>query len=349
MMRWWPFSRKTEQRQAGGGYSDAILNELLRAAGGEVAIATATAAVEAAAGYWARALAGARVSHPAVTPAYLASVGREIVRRGEALHEIQVDAAGQVQLIPVAHWDVWGAPDRAGWWYNATVNGPSTSAVRPLPGAAVVHQVYATDPLAPWRGVSPLRYAGLTGELLATLERKLADEAGGPVGSLLAIPADPGDDDDDDDPMAGLKASIKALKGRVAFVETTASGWGEGQSGAPRRDWVPQRLGANPPGVLRDLRGDVAMAVLEACGVPVSLVADADGTSQRESWRRFVMGAVAPQAEILAAELSDKLEAPVNFQLAGLWAHDAVGRSQVFKNLRAGGVGKREARALAGL
>ena len=58
-MRWWPF--KSEKRQSGGAYHDAILNELLRAAGGEVAIATSTAAVEAAAGYWARALAGAKV------------------------------------------------------------------------------------------------------------------------------------------------------------------------------------------------------------------------------------------------------------------------------------------------
>ena len=184
---WWPFG-KSERRQSGGAYHDAVLNELLRAAGGEVAVTTATAAVEAAAGYWARALAGARVGHPAITPAYLASVGREIIRRGEALHEVRVDDAGMVQLVPVAHWDVWGAPDRSAWWYNATINGPSTSSVRPLPSAAVIHQTYAVDPLAPWRGVSPIKYAGLTGELLATLERKLADEAGGPVGSVLPIP-----------------------------------------------------------------------------------------------------------------------------------------------------------------
>ena len=347
-MRWWPFG-KSEKRQS-GAYSDAILNELLRAAGGEVAIATATAAVEAAAGYWARALAGARVNHPAVTPAYLACVGREIVRRGEALHEIQVDGTGMVQLIPVAHWDVWGAPDRAGWWYNATINGPSTSAVRPLPGAAVVHQVYATDPLAPWRGVSPLKYAGLTGELLATLERKLADEAGGPVGSVLPIPTDGGDDDDEDnDPMAPLKATLRTLRGRMAFVETTSAGWDEGQTKAPRRDWQPQRIGANPPGVLRDLRGDVGAAILTACGVPMALVDDSDGTAQREAWRRFIMGQVAPQAEGLAAEMAEKLEAPVSFDFGPLWASDLVGRSQAVKNLTAAGVELAQARQIAGL
>ena len=293
-MRLWPFNR-SEKRQS-GAYSDAILSELLRTAGGEVAIATATAAVEAAAGYWARALAGATSSHPTITPAYLACVGREMIRRGEALHEIRVDDAGQVQLVPVAHWDVWGAPDRAAWWYNATINGPSTSSVRPLPGVAVVHQVYAVDPLAPWRGVSPLKYAGLSAELLATLERKLADEAGGPVGSVLPIPQDGGDDGDDADPMEPLKATLRTLRGRLAFVETTSAGWDEGQTKAPRRDWQQQRIGANPPATLRDLRGDVAMAVLTACGVPTALVDDSDGTAQREAWRRFVMGQVAPQA-----------------------------------------------------
>lgn len=349
-MRWWPFSRNEKRQSA--SYSDAILNELVRAAGGEVALATATAATEAAAGLWARALAGARSSHPAVTPAYMACIGREIVRRGEALHAIEVDDVGLVRLVPIAHWDVWGGADPRGWWYNCTLNGPSTSTVRPLPRDAVVHQVYATDPGAPWRGVSPLRYAGATGTLLANLESKLGQEVSGPVGSVLPLPRDGGVDDDDDDPMAPLKAAIKTLRGRMAFVESMAF-WNQAQSGSQqvpaRMDWAQKRIGADPPATLRDLRGDVAASILDACGVPVSLVTDADGTSQRESWRRFVMGAVQPQAKSLAAELNEKLEVEVTFDFSALWAHDAVSRSQVLHRLTMSGVDLPLAREMAGL
>ena len=91
------------------------------------------------------------------------------------------------------------------------------------------------------------------------------------------------------------------------------------------------------------------MGILEACGVPVSLVTDADGTSQRESWRRFVMGAVAPQAAGLARELSEKLEMEVKLDFGDLWAHDVVGRSQALRNLVKAEVPLAEARRLAGL
>ena len=44
------------------------------------------------------------------------------------------------------------------------------------------------------------------------------------------------------------------------------------------------------PEQLRELHGDACAAVLEACGIPAALgIADADGTSQRESYRRWIM------------------------------------------------------------
>ena len=35
-------------------------------------------------------------------------------------------------------------------------------------------------------------------------------------------------------------------------------------------------------------------AVLGACGYPVQLDQDSDGTAQREAWRRYLHGTVAP-------------------------------------------------------
>ena len=91
------------------------------------------------------------------------------------------------------------------------------------------------------------------------------------------------------------------------------------------------------------------MSVLSACGVPVSLVTDADGTSQREAWRRFVMGAVEPLLAMVAEEVEAKLETRVSFDLGGLWAHDLQGRATAFQKLVAGGVAVNEALMTSGL
>ena len=89
--------------------------------------------------------------------------------------------------------------------------------------------------------------------------------------------------------------------------------------------------------------------MLAACGVPVSLISDADGTSQRESWRRFVMGSVEPFLELVGEEIERKLEPRVAFNLDRLWAHDLAGRAAAFQKLVASGVAVNEALMTAGL
>ena len=56
--------------------------------------------------------------------------------------------------------------------------------------------------------------------------------------------------------------------------------------------------------------------------MPVSLVTDADGTSQREAFRRFLTTAAQPVADLVAEELAQKLEQPVRFGFENLYAHD---------------------------
>ena len=124
---------------------------------------------------------------------------------------------------------------------------------------------------------------------------------------------------------------------------------GEGRQAAPRQDWQPARLGAKPPDALVSLRSDAAEAVLSACGVPVSLVTDADGTSQRESWRRFVMGSVEPLLLMVAEEVEAKLEAQVSFDLSRLWAHDLAGRAGAFSKLVGAGMDLAKAAAVSGV
>ncbi len=357
----WPFGR-TEKRSAGAGYTDAVVDALLHhAAGGTKADPSETAALEAAAGQYARAFALAQVvpANPAtrpLTPAVLAAMARDLIRRGECLHLIEADRDG-VRLLPVASWDVRGQADPSTWRYRVVMSGPSSTITRSVPGAAVVHGRYSTDPARPWCGISPLKWASLTGRLHAELESALADEAGGTRGHVLPIPQSPvGDEDEVDedgnpvDPLAKLRRDVKTLRGKTALVETVAAAWGEGRGAAPAADWKPQRLGADPPPTLATLRTDSAVAILAASGLPPGLFDSSAAAGQRESWRRFLHGSVQPLGELLAVELADKLAVPgLTLGFDRLMASDLAGRSRAYQSLTGAGMDADRAAELAGL
>ena len=104
------------------------------------------------------------------------------------------------------------------------------------------------------------------------------------------------------------------------------------------------------PKELRELYADVLGRVLEACGIPAALgMGDADGTSQRESYRRWIMASVEPVAEVIAEEASEKLEAEIAFDFRGMWAHDIAGRASAYAKLVAGGMPDADARRAVGL
>ena len=191
----WPWGSRTEKRQqSGGGFTDALVAAIVaRAGGASVGEPNAIAALEVAAGLWSRAFASTELSPaiPAVTPSMLASVGRELVRRGESLWAIDV-RRGEIELRPAGSWDVAGGSDPESWKYRLDLFGPSGNETRIYPAESVLHFKYATDPERPWHGISPLGYARATGKLAANLELRLGEEAGARVGYLLPVPADGG-------------------------------------------------------------------------------------------------------------------------------------------------------------
>ena len=294
----WPWQRTPEKRQSTQPFTDAIQAAIAAQAGGNLTgNPLALGALEMASGIYARAFAAASLSPavPSLTAAIRASIARSLIRRGESVYLIQVKG-GAVRLLPCGSWDVRGGWEPETWFYRADTFGPSGNTTHFVPGSAVIHAKYSFDPARSWRGLSPLEWASLTGTLAANLESKLGEEAGGAVGHVVPIPQDPAngdsdgdgeDDEADEKPLDALRADLANLHGRTALVETTSSGWGEGRAAGPQFDWKSQRLGANPPQTLAVLRSDAGQAVLGACGVPVSLFTDADGTSQRESWRPF--------------------------------------------------------------
>ena len=302
----WPW-RRTETRA--GGYTDAIVNAIIaRASGSTAAVAGATAALETAASHVGRAFAAADVagrpfSRDVLTPAALMLVGRELIRNGELL--LAIDADLRV-LLPATSWDVQGSPDPMTWEYRATMASPSYTTTRTMPAASVIHPRYAIEPARPWAGLGPVQVASLAGKLSASVAASLAEEAGTTTGFLLPLPVD-----GDDPTVTGLKADLRSAGGGLHLVESVRSMHAGSAGSAPARDWAPQRLGPNPPAAEVALFTAASNEVLSACGVPVGMVgASAEGTSQRESYRRFLHATIGPLARLVQDELRDKLDDP---------------------------------------
>ena len=343
----WPW-RRTETRESGGGYEASLLAAFEASAAGP-ATAGATAALETASSLIARCLASGVVSGApdrAVTPAVLAQVGRSMIRAGESVWSINVSPDGAVRLAVAGHHDVYGGPDPASWTYRVSEYGPSSTLARMLPAAGVIHVRYLSDPARPWAGVSPLAAATIAGRLSAETASALADAEGGPRGALLPLPG--ADDDDDDESVEKLKADITRLRGQVAFVESTQS-MSPTPGAAPLGDWETRRLGANPPAAEVQLLERAFTEVLSACGVPAALFERGDGTAKRESFRQFLHATLTPLSDLIALELSNKLEADVTISLDRLFAADLAGRARGFAAMVNGGMDPGKAAGLAGL
>lgn len=354
-MRFWPFNRSDparEKRESGGDFSDAVVRFLEAQAAGNVADASSTAAIEAASGALSRALASAEVKGPewardAISPGFLALVGRDLIRSGDSMHLIDVERSGRVAFLPVSSWHFEGDAHPDSWRVRVTCYGPSTSTTRHLPYSGVVFARWGNTPGQPYVGVGPLSWAHLTARLQGETERSLADEMQGPIAQLLAIPSD-GGDGEESDPLASLKADIRAARGKSLLLETTAAGWAEGKSAAPQKDWRPERLGPHPPEAMEKIREGAFRAVLAACGTPPSMFISDDGTAQREALRRWHQNLVLPLARILERELTEKLETAISLKFDA-YPLDLQGRAVAFNKLVQAGMEPGEALKVSGL
>ena len=335
----WPFAKRTETREAVGGYTG-IISALIEAqAAGTTQQASATAATEAVAGALSRAFADARIDGPAdiaeaLSPSTLAQIGRDLVRVGESLHVIRY-MGGRLRLLPASTWYWEGGADPADWLCTATVYGPSGSSTWRLPQSSVVFATWGSPTARPYHGLSPGTWAADTSRLTANAERSLADEAGGPFAQLLPVPQDGGDGAEEGvDPLSALKADIKAAKGSAMLVETTAGGWDQGAVNAPRSDWKQARLGPMPPEAMVKLAETAYARSLAAAGCSAALWSDAPGTTKREALRQFHMMVVRPLARMLSAELTEKFGTAVRLKFDN-YPLDMVSRAQVFAKLAA--------------
>ena len=344
-MRLWPFGRQQEQEQR--NYTDQRIERALGAVSVGKAEAVRTGAVEACAGLWARALAMAMLTPAtmatrAVNAAVLYDAGRDLVCAGESVF-VLTETNMMLRAVRCSSWDVYSDGDA--WRYRITVSNPSMTRTRMVPAAGVLHFRINTDALRPERGRSPVDLASLTAGTAAGVEAQFAREAEANHGYVIPAPLAGLQQDASDT----LRNDLKTLKGNTALVPDV-SGFGDGRTASPHTSWQARRLGMNPGAPLVDLRDQAAQSIIAACGVPVELLTgQGGGTARREAWRQFLHGTIQPVAEVMAVELTEKLEVGVSLSFDGLFASDVQGRARAFQSLRQGGLSVADAARATGV
>ena len=341
----WPFARR--ETRADSSFTDALIASITSHASGETtAFPTATAALEACAGFVGRAFAAAEVATDArtlevLTPAVLSMIGRALIRRGEIVLLIRVEN-GRLRLLPAASHDVSGGPDPETWRYRVTVGGPErTITYDRVDGASILHITYARDPEQPWRGLGPLQVAQLAGRLSAETVAALADEASGPRGAFLPVPVD-----GNDPTIATIKTDIRKARGNILLGQ--GGDWDTGKSGG-RAMWKAERFGPDPTDALVKLMGLASAEVYSACGLNQALFVGGEGTAKRESYRQALHTVIAPIGRLVSYELASKLDSDVGLDWIELRAGDIAGRARAFQSLVGGGMDVAKAAGLAGL
>ena len=336
----WPF-RKPEIRQS-QPFTDLVQDAIVSAASGDYVTSNGTSALEAAAGLVARSFSAAEVKDcpdniaSAISPAVLATIGRELIRRGESLHLIEV-SQDAIQLNVCGSWDVRGEDNPASWFVRADLFGPSGNRTVYEPHSAFVHCRYAIDPARPWLGLGPLQWAVKSAKLHGSTTDALQADMRAAAGHVIPMPANRNQASDDaSDPLNALRTSITNAKGKSLFVSSTRGGFGGDPRDAPTRDWKQERLGPNPPDTLNTLLDTTSQQILAAIGCDPILVglSRGDGTLAREAFRRFERTTLRPLARIVETELRDKLDAPsLALDFNNLRASDFAGVARSYKAL----------------
>lgn len=317
---------ETENR----GYTEIVTQALVDAAAGSAGDGYVHA-LEIAGGALSRAFTAAQVSGPgagAFTPWVMAQIGRALIEAGDAIWYkvgMSIRRADNYDIRP-----------------DGTYSLNLTSGVMELNPNRVVHVRWNVD-YDTGRGLGPLTQARQLRLLMQRLEMSMSDELNASVGYLLPIP-----DDGQADTVANLKRQIAELKGRIAVIETARGGWGQGTQAAPRREFDLQRLGPNIPVSSVSLFEAARNSVLSACGYPVDLVGGDEGTAQREAWRRYLHGTVAPLGR-LVIEAAGMAGFEIEIDWQNLFASDIQGRARAFQSLVGSGMSLESAAAASGI
>ena len=195
-----------------------------------------------------------------------------------------------------------------------------------------------------WRRA--LAAASKLGVLAARVESKLAEDLNTPIAHILPIPTDGGDPK-----LDALRGDIAKAQGAAVLARRHEQRVGRKPSPVGHSSGLESTtVGTEIPDGPRETWKDVLMAVGNACGIPSGLLdPGADGTAQREAYRRFIMASVQPVADMIAEVAGEALDTEITVQFAALHAQDITGRSNAMAKLVGAGMSLEDAQKLVGL
>lgn len=325
IMDWFRRSQPIEKRSAGSGFTAEVMRMREAYISGRTGLGELTGTVATCVSLWERAFAIADVEgSDLLDRRTMAAIGRALAVRGEYVGLIREN-----RIVPASDWDC-RTRDSEPVAYRLSVPEAGGGISMTALAGEVVHIRINADPAAPWLGVSPLRCASLSANLLHAVETALSETYQNmPFGSqVVPFPESPETD------LTTIGRSFKGQRGGVLLRESVTVSAAGGP--APQSDWRPSDLTpelrkAVPVEVFAAARD----AICNAYGVlPSWLVAEGQGPAIREAQRNLATWHLQPIAELVAEEASAKLGSAVTIDVhRPLQSFDAGGSARAIAGL----------------
>lgn len=307
--------------------------------------ATATAAVESAAGLYSRAVAGCDLSGvpPGITPIALAAHARQCLVRGESF-ALLMDG----ELIPAASVDVRG--DAAGLRYQLQVQYPDAYETVTAPEARVFHARWSSDASGSWWiGRGPLQRASVTAAAVGLVEQAVKSEARIPSVSIIPMPSGGLGQDQRDSISAQIQKAVRSAHGLAFPTGTFGSAESFGTGKASAAEFAQRRIQSAPDAGLIQLRAQLTESVYHACGCSAGLFNPAAaGPSLRACWQRFVVGSVRPLCLMFSEQLRKLPGANPVWDFSPLASRSGQSFARDLQSLKAAGYSLEDAQHLLG-
>lgn len=325
IMDWFRRSQPIEKRSAGSGFTAEVMRLRESYISGRTGLGELTGTVATCVSLWERAFAIADVEgSDLMSRRVMSAIGRALAVRGEYVGLIRED-----RIVPASDWDV-RTRDSLPVAYRLTIPEAGGGVSMTALAGEVVHIRINADPAAPWLGVSPLRTASLSANLLHAVETALGEafESMPFASQIVSVPESPETD------LTTIGRSFKGQRGGVLLRESVTVSAAGGP--APQSDWRPADLTpdlekALPVATLEAARSSIAMAY----GVNVGMFSpDLQGPASREHQRFLATWTLQPVAELIAEEASQKLGSDVKIDVhRPLQSFDAGGSARAVSTL----------------
>ena len=133
-----------------------------------------------------------------------------------------------------------------------------------------------------------------------------------------------------------VKTALTQGRGGITPIETLSRGLGQGERAAPRGDYDQRRFGPEIQAANVELREKTALALFAAAiGSPALYTSQ--GAALREAHRHFLTDTCKGLGNLIAAELSEKLEQEIVFTWPEIFRSDISARSRAYNALMQGG------------